>query len=47
MEEKYLIKFFGDEYREYQKNVPIRIPFIKGYIEGPKEPYEPEILKKS
>ena len=32
-EEFYLIKFFGNEYIEYAKRVPIRIPFIIGYIE--------------
>jgi protein-S-isoprenylcysteine O-methyltransferase Ste14 len=28
-EEKLLIKKFGDEYKEYQKRVPMSIPFIK------------------
>lgn len=32
-EEFYLIRFFGSEYIEYCKRVPIRIPFIHGYIE--------------
>lgn len=31
-EEFYLIKFFGIQYRQYQKKVPIGIPFIKGCI---------------
>uniref|UniRef100_A0A6B2LH77 Protein-S-isoprenylcysteine O-methyltransferase n=1 Tax=Arcella intermedia TaxID=1963864 RepID=A0A6B2LH77_9EUKA len=28
-EEKTLIALFGDEYKEYQRRVPVRIPFIK------------------
>jgi protein-S-isoprenylcysteine O-methyltransferase Ste14 len=29
LEERDLIKMFGDQYREYQKNVPMLIPFSK------------------
>ena len=32
-EEFYLLEFFGDEYIKYAKNVPILIPFIKGYLD--------------
>ncbi|VDN55274.1 unnamed protein product [Dracunculus medinensis] len=31
-EERFLIKFFGEQYIEYQKKVPVGIPLIKGYI---------------
>lgn len=31
MEEALLLKFFGKEYRKYQKSVPTGLPFIKGY----------------
>uniref|UniRef100_A0A0R3RY72 Protein-S-isoprenylcysteine O-methyltransferase n=1 Tax=Elaeophora elaphi TaxID=1147741 RepID=A0A0R3RY72_9BILA len=30
-EERYLTCFFGREYIQYQRNVPLGIPFIKGY----------------
>lgn len=30
-EERYLVTFFGAEYIQYQKKVPLGIPFIKGY----------------
>lgn len=30
-EERYLACFFGTEYIQYQKNVPVGIPLIKGY----------------
>lgn len=30
-EERLLLQFFGDHYRVYQKNVPLGIPFIRGY----------------
>ncbi|CAG9535089.1 unnamed protein product [Cercopithifilaria johnstoni] len=30
-EERYLVSFFGSEYIQYRKNVPLGIPFIKGY----------------
>ncbi|VDN91294.1 unnamed protein product [Brugia pahangi] len=30
-EERYLTSFFGTEYIQYQRNVPLGIPFIKGY----------------
>ncbi|GMR31595.1 hypothetical protein PMAYCL1PPCAC_01790, partial [Pristionchus mayeri] len=31
-EERDLIHFFGDEYREYQAEVPTGIPFVAGYV---------------
>ena len=27
-EERYLIKFFGDQYKEYRRRVGVKIPFI-------------------
>jgi protein-S-isoprenylcysteine O-methyltransferase len=45
IEEKLLIEFFGEEYRKYQREVPIRIPFIKGHTKPPKS--DPIILKKT
>jgi protein-S-isoprenylcysteine O-methyltransferase len=32
-EEYQLYKFFGKEYEDYAKRVPIRIPFIKSYFD--------------
>ena len=29
VEEWYLVKFFGDDYKRFQKEVPARIPFIR------------------
>ncbi|XP_074604294.1 isoprenylcysteine carboxylmethyltransferase ste14 [Brevipalpus obovatus] len=31
-EESLLIRFFGQEYRNYQKKVPTRLPFVKGSL---------------
>lgn len=30
-EERYLVTFFGQQYIQYQKKVPIGLPFIKGF----------------
>lgn len=32
-EEFKLTEFFGQEYRDYAKRVPIRIPFVKSYFD--------------
>jgi len=32
-EEYKLTEFFGQEYRDYAKRVPIRMPFIKSYFD--------------
>ncbi|CAB0002265.1 unnamed protein product [Nesidiocoris tenuis] len=32
IEELTLLNFFGEDYIRYQKNVPIGLPFIKGYV---------------
>lgn len=32
-EEKILAEFFGQEYIDYAKKVPIRMPFIKSYFD--------------
>jgi len=32
-EEFKLAEFFGEEYKDYAKNVPIRMPFIKSYFD--------------
>lgn len=34
-EERYLTSFFGAEYIQYRRNVPLGIPFIKGYESWP------------
>uniref|UniRef100_A0A915PJU8 Protein-S-isoprenylcysteine O-methyltransferase n=1 Tax=Setaria digitata TaxID=48799 RepID=A0A915PJU8_9BILA len=34
-EERYLTCFFGAEYTQYRQNVPLGIPFIKGYESPP------------